>query len=164
MSIEINFPPNQPSPPPPVPGSPSGQPVPPAPTPQKPTVASTLPVQPTIQPQYPNLDGKVHPEVALAIRNLHSMVFDLQAGVTQLSQQLQGGAMATATLSGTGLASIVLTSGGYYLKTPVVSFEGGSVVTPGSAHAVLTGNRVTSVVIDTIGDYGAVPTVVFTVQ
>ena len=164
MSIEQTFPPTQPSGPPEPPGKPGGQPVPPAPTPQAPTAGSTLPVQPTIQPQYPNLHGLVHPEVALAIRNLHSMMFDVQAGVTQLSQQLQGGAMATATLSGTGLASIALTSGGYYLKTPAVSFSGGMVTAPGAAHAVLTGNRVTSVVIDSAGNYGAVPSVVFTVQ
>lgn len=118
------------------------------------------------QPQFrPQLDSSVHPSVHLAIRNIMDMIYDLQGGVFALQSQLLGGAIATATVNSNGqLSAITLQNGGYYLTAPAVTFTGSSFSVQPKAHAVLTNNRVTSVVIDNPGSGGSgIPTVVFTI-
>lgn len=122
---------------------------------------STTPQQPQFHSQ---LDKSVHPSVHLAIRNLEQLIYDLQGGVKTLQGQILGGAVAVATLISGSISAVAVQSGGYYLTAPTVSFTGGGFATKPQAHAVLTGNRVKSVIIDNPGTGGsATPTVVFTV-
>ena len=119
--------------------------------------------QPVNQQFHAQLPDSVHPAVHLAIRNLEQLVYDLQGGIKTLQQQLLGGAVATATVASGSLAGVSVQNGGYYLTAPAVSFSGSFATTP-VAHAVLTGNRVTSVVIDDPGTgVSGTPTVIFTV-
>lgn len=165
-----DFPPAPPSPPvPPKPGTPTQQPG--APTAQPINAATGLPGQPVNTRWYPNLqsslhpEAKVHPEVERAIRVVLQQVYDLQDAVKAQNQQLLGGAIGEATVAANVVTVVTVRSGGYYLVTPVVSFAGGSPTTPATAHAVMTGNRVTGVVVDDGGaGYASTPTVVFTVQ
>jgi hypothetical protein len=110
---------------------------------------------------YPDLEGKIHPDAELAIRTLYQMMYDAQAGIKTAQQQQLGGAVAFPTLTGTAITSTQVTCGGYYLAVPQVSTvpEGGAELT-----AVLTGNKVTSVTIENGGDFASTPELVFTVQ
>ena len=120
--------------------------------------------QPVNEQFHAQLPTSVHPSVHLAIRNLEQLIYDLQGGIKTLQQQLLGGAVATATVANGGVTAVALQNGGYYLKTPTVSFVGGGFSVQPQAHAVVTGNRVTSVVIDNAGAGGSsVPQVVFTI-
>lgn len=122
---------------------------------------STQPQQPQFHSQ---LDKSVHPSVQLAIRNLEQLIYDLQGGVKTLRNQILGGAVAVASVISGSIASVSVQSGGYYLTAPTVTFTGGGFAVKPQAHAVLTGNRVTSVVVDNPGTGGSsVPAVVFTV-
>ena len=119
----------------------------------------------TTQQYHAQLDPSVHPSVHLAIRNLEQMLYDAQAGLLTMQQQLLGGAVATCGALVNGRVTVVtVQSGGYYTSAPKVTFEGGGFSVQPTAHAVLTGNRVTSVVVDTPGQAGSrLPTVVFTI-
>lgn len=159
------FPPAPPIPPV-KPGTPTQQPSVPSSSATA-NLTTGLPTQPINTQDFPNLDESVHPSVHLAVRVLKYQIADLQGGIRALQQQLLGGAVATAAL-GSGatageLVAVTVQSGGYYLVTPIVTFVGGGFTSTPQGHAVLTGNRVTSVVIDNPGAGGSsVPQVVFT--
>lgn len=147
--------------PPKKPGTPTQQPN--APRASGSSVLNTAGRQVTQTPltqTYPDLQGKVHPDVELAIRNLYTMMYDAQAGIITMQQQTLGGAVAQATLTGTAISSIAVSAGGYYLVVPTVTTvpDGGADLT-----AVLTGNRVTSVTIGDGGDFASTPELVFAV-
>jgi hypothetical protein len=156
--------PSRPNPPGilPLPSPPAPPPAPPpATTTSTPsTVSSQFPPSPPRSVQhFPDLQGKVHPDVEIAIRNLYLMMYDVQGGIQQLSRQLIGGAVATATLVGTAINSITMATGGYYLVPPVVTTSplGGAVL-----KAIMTGTKVTGVQIVKGGSFTSTPTVVFT--
>ncbi len=90
-------------------------------------------------------------------------------GYTLIASLPQTGnsATATATLSGTGVATIAVTNqGSGYTSVPLITIQGVANVGSGAtAHAVLTGGAVTSIVVDAAGTgYLSPPSVTITSQ
>lgn len=114
--------------------------------------------------QYPDLGGKVHTDVARAIRTVHELGYDAQDAITTFLEQHKGGAVGVATVAAGAVTAVTVYSNGWYRAKPIVKLSGGG-GTGAVAVAVMDGTRVKAVTVTQPGaGYASAPTVSFIFQ